>query len=429
LSVLLGQLYIVLALVLGFGSLASLLLPPVVEIVVFPLAAGAVLLAPLPSIRRLPISLALLGLLTWILVSPLWAENIDVATFVLRKNVLLVVGLMLVAGVLPIAAVTQALVWFVRLVVVVTIVALSVSPEARLHIDPAGVEPPYPGWNGYFLHKNSLAPVLAVGLLVVLAFDRRVWTQQLSVVAIAVLLVGSTSATGITGGLVAVSAWVWLGIYQRQGARRSQVFVISSIAVGASALLAAIASLNTITEAYGRDVTFTGRTFIWSSSLSAATERPLTGYGLGGIFWVAEPSERTVQVWREVGFRAAHSHSSVLEFVLQLGLVGFFLYVVVFGSMASAGWWLMRRQSTVGRWICATVAVMLILGLSEPVVFGAWLGLVVLMLQLATRLSRQSGSVAHSLSWLPPGDSAEELGLDRRSRLRNGRGLLHARPQ
>jgi exopolysaccharide production protein ExoQ len=415
-SVLLGQFYLVLALIVGFGVLGALEPPALLSVVVFPLAVGSALLAPRSAVRHLPISLAVLSLLTWMLISPLWAENSTASSFLLRQSVLLLIGVTLVAGLLPVTAITQALVWFVRAIVIITLVALLISPEARLHLDPTGVSPPYPGWHGFFIHKNSMAPVFAAGLVMILAFDGRRWTRQLTVAALAVLLVGSTSATGITAGLVGVSAWVWLGVYQRQGTRRSQVFVFSSFAVGVSALLGAIASLSTITEVYGRDMTFTGRTFIWSSSLSAAAERPVTGYGLGGIFWQADPSERTLQIWREVGFRAAHAHSGPLDLVLQLGLVGLILYLVVLGVALTAAWRLMRRGARVGRWICATTAVIFILGLSEPVLLGAWLGLVLLMLQLATRVSRRPDGVAHGLSWLPRGDPAERLGAELPSR-------------
>src|SRR5690606_6340261 len=92
-----------------------------------------------------------------------------------------------------------------------------------------------------------------------------------------------------------------------------------------------------IVNLYGKDLTFTNRTDIWSASVDAIGDQPWQGYGWYGV-WIERDVEPTVSLNREIGFQAGHAHNAVLEMLLQGGFIGLTLYLVFFGSVAIAGW-------------------------------------------------------------------------------------------
>lgn len=73
------------------------------------------------------------------------------------------------------------------------------------------------------------------------------------------------------------------------------------------------------------DITLTGRTFIWAQALRYVAERPLQGYGYGG-FWT---SRHILDFAAEQRWAVPDAHSSYLDLVLGLGLVGGGVYVLL----------------------------------------------------------------------------------------------------
>ena len=92
--------------------------------------------------------------------------------------------------------------------------------------------------------------------------------------------------------------------------------------------------LETAVESTGRDMTFTGRTNIWSFAISKANQ-PVFGYGFLG-FW---NEKRRLEAYNSFGYSPPHGHNGFLDTYLNLGLVGlsliaimiFFAYKRIFG--------------------------------------------------------------------------------------------------
>lgn len=87
--------------------------------------------------------------------------------------------------------------------------------------------------------------------------------------------------------------------------------------------------------ALGRDATLTGRTQLWSSVVSAISERPLGGYGYGA-FWAGTPHPGAILV--RPGFQASHAHDGYLDLMLNFGILGLLIFL---GFLA----WCLHRGS------------------------------------------------------------------------------------
>lgn len=327
----LGQLFVGLAMFVEFGAVP---ISPRIGYAMVVLGALVVCGSPVATIRSIRLPAAVVALLAWMVVSVTWSDQLTGSlNVVLVHDLLPLVVLVPVLGVLTTRQTTAAMVWAIRLAVAITAVALIVMPSTRLQATNDPYLEPLLGWRGLFGHKNGLSVFLPFAVATILSFDRSRWGRWTTLGALAALTLGSASVSGLLAcGLVALG-YVWLRSYRM----RRPAFLVSAASVG----VAAVATLSlwllfvpseTIAKAKiaGKDVTFTGRTEIWRSTWSAITERPLQGFGLGGIMNTDTPSARTAQIWAEVNWQVPHAHNSILDFWVQVGLVGLLLYLAVF---------------------------------------------------------------------------------------------------
>lgn len=317
-----AQSSIVLALMWTLGAFSWLLLPPTLGLLPLMPMMGALLLAPRSIIMQLPISFSVLGIVGFTVASVTWSIDPDVTMILLRNFAPSLVAVALAAGVLTQRDFGDAMVWTVRITVAVTIMALILFPATRSHAIGGVDGEAYPGWHGFFIHKNNLAPFLAMGIPTVLVFDRSPVMKWGTLSLIGALMLGSTSATGVSGGFFAVVVWGWLWVYTNQEDSRNSTLLASISVLGSLAVIGgAVASFATITSAYGKDTSLSGRTDIWEASLSALSERPFFGYGFGALFWRSDISPETEAIWRHVGFEASHAHNGALDLAIQIGIV------------------------------------------------------------------------------------------------------------
>lgn len=359
---LLGQVFMVGALIYLFGAYA--LRPAVATLLLAP-ALGCVLLAPRAVLMRARVSIPILAVLTWMALSWVWSASRAETAFELRVGLPLLLAAMVVTGILSTRDLVQAALAAVRLVVLIAIVALVVDPASRSETNP--------GWHGSFLHKNTMAVFMVFALATTLGLDRG-WRRWLTALTTGVLIVGSQSATGLSGALVVLAVYTWLHLFRRASGPGSSTATaaatIGLVVVGAAGVLA---NLSSVFGAYGKDVTLTGRTTIWSAVIGAIESRPLTGYGLGAVLRVNDPSPITLELWEEIGDQAAHAHNGVLDLTAQLGFVGMVLYLVVFVTTLAMAVALVRRRPDMATWALLVMAGQAVMSLSEPVLLGPWL--------------------------------------------------------
>jgi len=87
-----------------------------------------------------------------------------------------------------------------------------------------------------------------------------------------------------------------------------------------------VSNLETIVvDILGKDMTFTGRTTLWLSIIDVIKERPWLGYGYQA-FWSGLDGP-SAPVIRSEGWLTPDAHNGFLDLVLQLGLVGLFVFL------------------------------------------------------------------------------------------------------
>jgi len=369
-----AQVFVFTALIHSFTVTGFEILPGLTPVALLAGAVGVFFLAPRKVMMRLPVSLLLLGMAGWIIASSTWSDSPTSTSTAILTRVPLLFGMMICVGMISLRHLVPALLWAVRFSVFLTLVVVAVKPETRIHIDPEGLSPPFDGWHGLFPHKNVMTPFLVFGALTVLTFDRTKVIRWVTLGGLLALLVGSRSVTGLSSAMLAVSVWIWLQLYKNLDIRNSSIFVVSSFSVGVFGLLGVAASLSTLTSASGKDLTFTGRTFIWEASLNAFMERPLLGYGLAGILGEDPVTPRTAEVWRAVGFVVPHAHNGALDLALQLGAIGLSIFGLLYLATMTDAIRMVRERPTVAAWIVSTLVVQAYMSFSENVFLGnGWL--------------------------------------------------------
>ena len=369
LSTALGSIYLSIAMVIAPPAYPF---EPFLWTLVLGFPIGALLLAPLSHLRRIVFDGSVMVLVGWITMSLLWTINPPFGLFTVRRDIPLIISVSLMASLLPKDVVVKSILRGIWVALGITVLALALFPETRTHAAEGVYAIPYPGWHGFFIHKNALAPYLVFAMITTILFDTEPLRRGFVLAVCVVLMIGSDSATGLSAAIFIAAVWVWFRFFHRSDGRLSTAYVVSSAALALIAVMGAIASLSTLTSAYGKDLTFSGRTYIWSAVIHAIQDSPWVGYGVGGVFW-DQRDPVTLEIWREVGFAIPHSHSGTLDVWLNYGIVGLALFGLVGVSSLAKGVRLLRRSPLVAEWLLTMLAAQFLMGLSENVFLGSWL--------------------------------------------------------
>lgn len=84
-------------------------------------------------------------------------------------------------------------------------------------------------------------------------------------------------------------------------------------------------------KAAGKDVTLTGRTFLWEEGIKTGMEKPILGYGLGA-FWVpgTPDAEKIWYKFRIYGKSGFHFHNLFINIFVELGIIGLSLWIFMY---------------------------------------------------------------------------------------------------
>jgi exopolysaccharide production protein ExoQ len=138
----------------------------------------------------------------------------------------------------------------------------------------------------------------------------------------------ATAIAALAAGLGAYSALLWMKKRNRfPGAGVVAGVILLGIAYGAVTPFVGGSSVGSLSSAFGRDTTLTGRTDIWVGLTQAAREHPLLGHGFGS-FWTTEHQE---------AYTIDEAHNGYLEVFLELGLIGVLLLSLFFVACGLRG--------------------------------------------------------------------------------------------
>jgi len=400
---------VVMYMLLKFEPFASVLrLPGSASWLVFP-ALAVIVLAVTPTSRlvRIPINWATFAFAFWIVASRLWTESVAATDFAIRSEVPALVLLVLVAGTIEPRRLIRVLVATFCVIAFWSLATSIALPNSRVVTFEAGVDEPQLGFRGMFGHKNELGMFVVFGLCLVLAFAQGVTRRLLLVLMIATIL-GTRSATAGSGMFAVMFIWFWLSAIgsQRSPRERSLLLAISVVSA-VTAVLLAFRLLPALLGVYQKDLTLSGRTVIWSESLELIRRQPLHGFGFGGL-WVNPTPAIIDDLRRQIGFSAAHAHNGALGLVLEVGLIGLGLFVVLLVRVGALMVYCVRRPalSDYGRWALLTLIALVLMATSEPLFDGADLGLLALVAVVLQRLKNDEQLEPSGVSAAVPADGS-----------------------
>ena len=201
--------------------------------------------------------------------------------------------------------------------------------------------PPSPiGYEGIYDHKNTLGSTIGIAFMVslyVLVSAR----GALRLVAVAAalacifLLVKSESKTAL--GLAALAPLCGTLLYLL--ARWLRVSPLAAILFGLGMTVAVyfLASrlfgfdTSDVLLFLFNDATFTGRTQIWAFVWDHIKERPLLGHGYQGFWGI--PNSPKYRAELPFIAKMAHGHNGILDTILNSGVVGLVLYLILIAKI------------------------------------------------------------------------------------------------
>jgi O-antigen ligase len=277
----------------------------------------------------------------------------------------------------------------------VTVLAYALGHAGMLQVhEPSGFAYYFPGPGA----ASSLA-VFALPLALPLALDSRPRARRLGYFALACIAVigaGSQNRMFWVAAVLAIAvfgAWQWREFSDRQ--RRLIAIVLAAGAIGV------LATVSYLTVKRGvQEVSKDRRFQMWKEWTAVAGEAPLLGHGLGKKV-VAEAgagklSQDIVAQDRNV---LSHSHNLILNVVLQVGVVGLAVFLVLVGALVRAAY----RARDPARLSASAALVALIVAMlaknstddvmGHAVIIGFWLYAGMLVARLA---GAQRGAAAPS---------------------------------
>jgi exopolysaccharide production protein ExoQ len=231
-------------------------------------------------------------------------------------------------------------------------------------------------WKGIFSAKNYLGNMALFFLTVAVSYrPRTAFLRSVRFSQIVFCLTAIAFSRAATAYLLTAVYVVYFVIVRglRRFRKKDYFLVCVLFAVALSAVIAVVMLWPGFLFALlGKDVTLTGRTDIWSAVLDAILKRPLLGYGYQA-FWLGLEGE-SYHVILAVSWMLAQAQSGFLDVVLELGVAGLAIVLMVFGFAFRDGVVCLfqsrdQRQLWAVEWYLAIVVLTLIYNLDESFLF------------------------------------------------------------
>ncbi len=184
-------------------------------------------------------------------------------------------------------------------------------------------------WQGIYHHKNLLGRIMVLSAIVFVlnaqSFKSYRWLNWAGAGLSMVLLVFSNSKTSLALLLVLL---VFLIGYQtlRLYYKLAVVVLSTALVIAGGILVTVISQAETVVGAAGKDLTFSGRTDLWSLVIPKIQNRFWLGYGYGG-FWRGWSGE-SADIWLLETWLPKHSHNGYIDLWLELGLIGIVVFAM-----------------------------------------------------------------------------------------------------
>lgn len=221
----------------------------------------------------------------------------------------------------------KLLLWTLGIATLLSYLFALALPQLGIHQDGGHIG----AWRGIYVHKNALGRSMGLSIvlfsLFVLYNPKYRWIAWIGLVLSVGLILMSTSATPLLSSLTVLALLPLYSIWRWRNSLFMPVFIMA-VTLCSIAVLWIFGQVETILGAAGRDLTFTGRTELWSILLQMIQKQPWLGYGYSA-FWLDWKGE-SGKVWSLLMWEPTYAHNGYLQLGLDLGLLGVCLFVLGF---------------------------------------------------------------------------------------------------
>ncbi|MBD2251350.1 O-antigen ligase family protein [Nostoc parmelioides] len=184
-------------------------------------------------------------------------------------------------------------------------------------------------WSGIYGHKNELGYMMAwsAGIFLHLALSnyQYTWLMWTLCGAATSLIILSRSTTSLTILLTIILLLPFYRFFKKTNYKLQVIMIGLALILLTLSTILLMTNIENIVGTSGKDLTFNGRVDLWEPIISKVWERPWFGYGYYG-FWNS-PEAANVRATYEW---ASNSHNGFLEMLLDIGFLGFLVFVAGF---------------------------------------------------------------------------------------------------
>lgn len=187
---------------------------------------------------------------------------------------------------------------------------------------------------GLFPHKNGFGHTMATMAILLLPSPSQRHAIRpsfmIQIVGFALAMIGmvmSHSSTALIQFAVGIGSIMVANVAGRIPGVSTRVFLAFGLFMGilAIALFAGTGLLSDVSGVVGKDMTFSGRTYIWAALFPHIFDYPFTGHG----FAMFRNGYYFTQFTADVPFGAKSTHSTYIELLLNIGIPGTCLWLLL----------------------------------------------------------------------------------------------------
>jgi O-antigen ligase len=309
-------------------------------------------------VTREKLLLALIGIAV---LSTLWSAAPEVT---LRSSIALV-GTTLLGGYLTVrfslSEQLHLLAWALGIAAVLSTLFALTMPTLGIWVDTSGE-----AWRGIYSHRNVLGRIMvlnAIACLLIVASGKFRWMALIGLVLSICLLILSNSKTAF---LVLLAFLLLLPLFEALRWRYNltvPILAAATLLVGSTAIWLS-ARIELVLSFLERDVTLSGRTWLWPLVLDMIQRRPWLGYGYNA-FWRGWEGD-SAALFLRLGYELPHAHNAILDLLLDLGVVGVLVFALGYVFACFRAVKLVRlSQTAAGLWPLVFLTFMLVYNVTE----------------------------------------------------------------
>jgi exopolysaccharide production protein ExoQ len=203
-------------------------------------------------------------------------------------------------------------------------------------------------WNGIFLDRTSAGKCLVylISPALVFGYGRFSYRRIAYIVLLCTFIVKAHAFTALLAIFLYALFMGGLRLARRLDAKSALIVGVIFLLFCVTVIFILVPRLGGILSFFGRDLTLTGRTQVWSVVMQSIYKRPVIGYGYYA-FWLGMTGESANAILQTHWF-FGYAHNGMLEILLQLGLVGLLLFLITLSQAIKSTSIYLRYERSIG---------------------------------------------------------------------------------